>query len=121
MALLNKSFVRSKNRTIIVGSDLQNHPRAKNIAALIATIEKYSNYSVVVVPTQVNTMGVSLICDLDEDEDLDSVVGYAGCSGDYTLGYSDSSDMLIPALNQQEGSFTSIDKSTSSYKRCSWI
>lgn len=104
-----KSFSRAKTKTLIVGNDILAHPRAKNIAKLVAIIEKYSDFKVLVVAKDVNTIGVSLINGLDIDENIDSVVGY-NAVGDFTIGSSGLADMSTPALNQQEGTFVSLDK-----------
>ena len=107
---MSRQFARSKKKTIIAGMDLFAHPRAQQIAKLLGLIEKYSGYKVLVVPKEVNTLGVSMICDLDEEENVKFVVGYNE-EGDFTISSMDpSADMLVPALNQQEGTFTSIDK-----------
>ena len=70
-----KSFTRAKNRVLIMGNDLIAHKRSDNLAKLAAMIEKYSSFSLVIVPSEVNTLGASLICDLDKDEDIIDVVG----------------------------------------------
>ena len=103
-----KSFARSKNRVLIVGSDLIAHERAENIAKLAAMIEKYSEFSLVVVPNEVNTLGVSLIAELDEDEDIIDVVGY-NAKGNFLISSLRFANLSVPSLNQQEGTFVSID------------
>jgi len=103
-----KSFSRAQNRVLIVGSDIISHKRSKNIAKLAAMIEKYSSFSLVVIPNDVNTLGVSLICELDADENIDAVVGY-NANGDFTISSVGSADFYVGALNQQEGTFVSID------------
>ncbi len=106
--LMMKSFSRAKNRTLIIGNDLIAHSRANNIAKLSAMIEKYSDFSLVVVPNEVNTLGVSLICDLDKDEDINEVVGY-NASGNFVISSLEYANLQVPALNQQEGTFVSMD------------
>jgi NADH-quinone oxidoreductase subunit G len=108
LSRMSKSFMRSKNRVLIVGSDVFAHPRAQNIAKLAALIEKYTDFSLLVIPRDVNSAGVSLICDLDNDEDLSSVVGY-NALGEFIIAASDEADLITPALNQQEGTVVSID------------
>jgi NADH-quinone oxidoreductase subunit G len=108
LSLMSKSFARTRNRVIVVGSDVISHPRAKNIAKLVALIEKYTDFSLLVIPSEVNTLGVSLICDLDCDEDLEDVVGY-NASGSFTISSLEGADMYVPALNQQEGSVVNVD------------
>ena len=103
-----KSFTRSKNRVLIIGNDLIAHERAENIAKLSAMIEKYSDFSLVVVPNEVNTLGVSLITELDEDEDIIDVVGY-NAKGNFLISSLRFANLSVPSLNQQEGTFVSID------------
>ena len=72
-------------------------------------IEKYSDFKVLVVPTEINTLGVSLIADLDADEASDNVVGY-NAKGSFVISALGEGDLDVAALNQQEGTFVSIDK-----------
>ena len=103
-----KSFKRAKNRVLIVGNDLIAHNRSENIAKLAAMIEKYSSFSLVVVPNEVNTLGASLICDLDKDEDIIDVVGY-NAKGNFSISSLSYANLSVPSLNQQEGTFVNID------------
>lgn len=103
-----KSFMRAKKRTLIIGNDLIAHNRSSNIAKLGALIEKYSDFSLIVVPREVNTLGVSLINSLDCDEKIPNVVGY-NAKGDFVISSLEGADLAIPSLNQQEGTFVSID------------
>ena len=103
-----KSFARSKKRVLIVGNDLVSHARSKNIAKLAAMIEKYSDFSLVVVPSDLNTLGVSLINSLDVDENISNVVGY-NANGSFVISSLPGADLAVPALNQQEGTVVSID------------
>ena len=108
LELMMKSLSRTKNRVLIVGNDIIAHKEAKNIAKLAAMIEKYSDFSVLVVPSDVNTLGVSLTCKLDADEKTADVVGY-NASGDFVISSLKGADLSVPALNQQEGTFVTID------------
>lgn len=103
-----RSFARATKRTLVIGGDLMAHPRASNIAKLAALIEKYSDFSLVVVPREVNTLGVSLINSLDVDEDIADVVGY-NAKGSFVISSLEGANLASPALNQQEGTFVSID------------
>ena len=103
-----KSFSRAKNKVLVIGNDLIAHNRAQNIAKLAALIEKYSDFSLVVVPSEVNTLGVSLINDLDIDEDINDVVGY-NAHGNFLISSLEFANLNIPAMNQQEGTVVSID------------
>ncbi|MDD5158871.1 MAG: 2Fe-2S iron-sulfur cluster-binding protein [Sulfuricurvum sp.] len=103
-----KSFARAKRKTLIIGSDVLNHERASNIARLCAMIETYTEFSIVVVAGSVNTIGISLICDLDVDTFGGNVVGY-NAAGDYTMGSIGDVMLKLPSLNSQEGTFVSIN------------
>jgi len=97
-------------KTLVLGSDLYSHPRAANIAKLAGLIDARSEFSVILIPSQTNTLGVSLICDLDSTKG-EFVIGY-NSEGDYKLSSlsSASKDLDMPSLNQQEGTFTNINK-----------
>ncbi len=105
---LVKSIDKKQRFTIVAGSDLYNHPRATQIAKILGAIEKYSNFSLVIVPPATNALGVSLICSLDEKTE-GYTIGY-NAKGDFKLSSLGIGDMDIPALNQQEGTLTNIDK-----------
>ncbi|HFB53507.1 MAG TPA: 4Fe-4S dicluster domain-containing protein [Sulfurimonas autotrophica] len=108
LTLMRKSFARAQNKVLVIGSDMFAHARAENIAKLAATIEKYTDFSLLVVPNEVNTIGASLICELDTDENLSNVVAY-NAQGDYIISALENADFKVPALNQQEGTVVSID------------
>lgn len=103
-----QSMKRAKRKTLVIGSDVLNHKRSSNIARLCAMIETYTEFSVVVIPTNVNTVGVSLICDLDVDNGNGNVVGY-NAAGSYTIGSFGDAMLPLAALNSQEGTFVSIN------------
>jgi NADH-quinone oxidoreductase subunit G len=107
-ASLEKFLKKADKFSLIVGPDCYNHPNAKNLARLAALIEKYSEFRLVMIPTLTNTLGVSLICDLD-DEAGEYVVGY-NTAGDFKLSALGDGDLDMPAMNQQEGTLTSINK-----------
>jgi len=108
LSFMMKSFARAKKRTLIIGNDLIAHERASNIAKLAALIEKYSDFALVVVPRDVNTLGVSLINTLAHDENIPSVVGYNE-RGEFVISSLEGADLAVASLNQQEGTFVSID------------
>ena len=105
---MEKFLKKKENFSLIVGPDLYTHPNAKNLARLVALVEKYTAFKLVMIPTLTNTLGVSLICDLDEDAGKFSI-GY-NTKGDFTLSALGNGDLDMPAINQQEGTLTSIDK-----------
>lgn len=106
--LLKKKLMRRRNPVIILGADLISHPHAANIAKMAGIIDRYSEFSVMIIPPETNTLGVSLICDLDVEAGKSSV-GY-NVSADFALSALGEGDLDMPALSQQEGTFTNIDK-----------
>ncbi len=106
--LLSKKIKRAKKFTLILGEDLINHLRAKNIAKFAGLIEKYTDFNTLIIPPKTNSLGVSLICNLDENEGSYSI-GY-NMDGNFKLSAYECCDLDMPSLNQQEGTFTSIDK-----------
>jgi len=108
MEALEKNLKKKDTFALIAGPDLYNHPNAKNCARLLGLIEKYSSFEITMIPTLTNTLGVSLICDLD-DEATGYTVGY-NTKGDFTLSALGDGDLDMPAMNQQEGTLTSINK-----------
>ncbi|MBU0631999.1 hypothetical protein KKA17_05080 [bacterium] len=105
---LEKLLAKKENFSLIVGPDLYTHPNAKNLARLVALVEKYSAFKLVMIPSLSNTLGVSLICELD-DAKGSYTIGY-NTKGDFTLSALGNGDLDMPAMNQQEGTLTSIDK-----------
>jgi len=93
---LRKSLIKKTGFSLVVGSDLYAHPRATQIAKLLALLEKYADFNVVCVPPAGNAMGVSLICDLD-DEAEGKTVGY-NAAADFTLSALGDGDLDMPAL-----------------------
>ena len=108
LSQMMKSFSRTTKKVLIIGNDLIAHNRSLNIARLAALIEKYSDFSLVVVPNEVNTLGVSLINSLDKDEDIIDVVGY-NANGNFVISSLEYANLSIASLNQQEGTFVNID------------
>ena len=106
--LLKKSMIKKRDFSLVIGADLYTHPRATQIAKIIALVEKYTNFNVVCIPPSSNAMGVSLICDLDDEADEYSV-GY-NAKANFTLSALGDCDLDMPALNQQEGTMVTIDK-----------
>ena len=94
--------------TLILGEDLYTHPRAKNLAKLAGLIDRFTDFEVMLIPPKTNSLGVALICDLDE-EGGEYTIGY-NARGDFVLSALGDGDLDMPALNQQEGTFTNIDK-----------
>ena len=101
-------LLKKDTYSIIIGEDCITHPQATKIATLAGYVEKYTEFKVVVTPTQTNTLGVSEICDLDEVS-TGKTVGY-NVAADFQLSALGDGDLDMPPLNQQEGTFVNIDK-----------
>jgi len=107
-AFLEKNLAKKDAFALIAGPDLYTHPNAKNLARLLALVEKYTAFELTMIPPLSNTLGVALICDLDAEAG-DYSVGY-NTRGDFTLSALGDGDLDMPAMNQQEGTLTSIEK-----------
>lgn len=105
---LTKYLAKKEKFALMVGPDLYTHPNATNCARLVALIEKYTQFSVAMIPNLANTLGVAMICDLDGERG-NYTIGY-NTAGDFTLSALGEGDLDMPSLNQQEGTLTSIDK-----------
>ncbi len=106
--LLDKFTKKKENFALMIGEDCFFHKRAKNIANLLALIEETTPFKVVLIPPRSNSLGVSLICDLDDEAD-GFTVGY-NTPADFTLSALGTGDLDMPALNQQEGTLTTMNK-----------
>ena len=106
LELIAKNLQRKEKKSFIVGSDLYQHPRAKNIATMLGLLQKYADFDVTIIPPAINSLGVSLICELDVDSG-DEAVGY-NSDGEFVMGVD--GELMLPAFLQQEGTVTTIDK-----------
>ncbi|GIU01045.1 NADH-quinone oxidoreductase subunit G [Sulfurovum sp. TSL6] len=103
-----KMMKKKEAFSLMVGEDLYFHEKAENLAKLVALIEATCNIDVVMTPPKSNALGVALICDLD-DECSGYTIGYNE-NGDFRLSALGDGDLDMPAMNQQEGTLTSIAK-----------
>jgi len=104
-----EKMMKKKERfSLIVGEDLYYHPKAENLASLVALIESTCAMEVAMIPPKTNSLGVALICDLDESAE-GYTVGYNE-PGDFVLSALGDGDLDMPAMNQQEGTLTNMNK-----------
>jgi len=108
LEVLEKSLRKKSGFSLLVGSDLYAHPRAEQIAKLVALLEEYAGFNVVCIPPAGNAMGISLVCDLDDTAE-GTTVGY-NMPADFTLSALGDGDLDMPAMNQQEGTIVTVDK-----------
>jgi len=105
---IKQEFWKRKRYTLVIGEDIFNHDRVESIAKIVAAIEKFTEFKVLITPPASNSFGVSLICDLEESVEGKSV-GY-NCEANYSLSALGDGNLDIPALNQQEGTITTIER-----------
>ncbi|WP_457746428.1 NADH-quinone oxidoreductase subunit G [Sulfurimonas sp.] len=108
METLEKNLKKKDNFQLMVGPDLYTHPKAKNLARLVAIIEKYTDFELTMIPALTNSLGVALINELD-DEAGEYTIGY-NTEADFVLSALGDGDIDMPAINQQEGTLTSVNK-----------
>jgi len=108
----NAAFIKMMKKkekfSLMVGEDLYFHKNAENLAKLIAVLEASSEVKVAMIPPKTNSLGVALICDLDDEAD-GFTIGYNE-SGDFRLSALGDGDLDMPAMNQQEGTLTNMHK-----------
>ncbi len=107
-AKLTKMLAKKDKFFLVVGEDLYTHKRAENLAKLTGLVERFTSFDTLIIPSKTNTLGVSLICDLDKEVGK-KVVGY-NVKADFNLSSIKKADLNFPALNQQEGTLTSFNK-----------
>ncbi len=106
---ITKMLAKKDKFALIIGEDCYTHPNAKNIAKIVGLIDKnFDAVNVTIIPSQTNTLGVSQICELDS-ESGNKIFGYNE-SADCVMSALGDGDLDAPALNQQEGTFTNLDK-----------
>ena len=103
-----KMMKKKESFSLIIGEDLYFHPKYENLASLVALIESVCNMEVAMIPPKTNSLGVALICDLDESAE-GYTVGYNE-NGDFRLSALGNGDLDMPAMNQQEGTLTNMNK-----------
>jgi len=107
-ATFEKMMKKKESFSMMLGEDLYYHEKAENIAKLVALVEATCSIDVVMTPPKSNALGVALICDLD-DAQSGYTIGYNE-NGDFKLSALGTGDLDMPAMNQQEGTLTSIAK-----------
>jgi NADH-quinone oxidoreductase subunit G len=108
LEVLAKTLQKKSGFSLVVGSDLYTHPRAKEIAKLLGLLELYTEFKVVLVPPTTNALGVASICELDS-EVVSPSVGY-NADADFVLSSLGDGQLDMPVLNQQEGTITTLNK-----------
>ncbi len=108
LSTIDTLLAKKDTFSLLIGEDLITHPNSENLAKLCGFINMYTEFNILIIPSQTNTLGVSLICDLSSTEE-GYTVGYNE-KANFQLSALGDGDLDMPALNQQEGTFTNIDK-----------
>jgi NADH-quinone oxidoreductase subunit G len=103
-----KMMKKKESFSLMLGEDLYFHPKSNHLAHLAALIEASCEMRLAMVPPKSNSLGVALICDLDDAAE-GYTVGYNE-PGDFVLSALGEGDLDMPALNQQEGTLTNMHK-----------
>ena len=93
--------------TLILGSDFYTDENANLLAALTGVIARATPFRVMLIPPHTNSLGVAKICTLASEKRPGKTLGYNE-NGDYKFSIFEG-DIDASALNQQEGTFTSIN------------
>ena len=93
--------------TLILGSDFYTDENANLLAALAGVIARATPFRVMLIPPRTNSLGVAKICTLASEKKPGKTLGYNE-NGDYKFSIFEG-DIDASALNQQEGTFTSIN------------
>ena len=102
-----KSPKDGEKSVLIIGEDCITDPNSLKIATLVGLVEKHTPFKVIIPPTKTNTLGVSLICDLDQTIS-GKTFGY-NVKADYQISALGDGNLDMPTLNQQEGTFVNIN------------
>ncbi len=92
---------------LILGSDFYTDENANLLAALTGVIARATPFRVMLIPPRTNSLGVAKICTLASEKKPGKTLGYNE-NGDYKFSIFEG-DIDASALNQQEGTFTSIN------------
>ena len=93
--------------TLILGSDFYTDENANLLAVLTGVIARATPFRVMLIPPRTNSLGVAKICTLTSEKKPGKTLGYNE-NGDYKFSIFEG-DIDASALNQQEGTFTSIN------------
>ncbi|PAF42196.1 NADH-quinone oxidoreductase subunit G [Helicobacter sp. 11S03491-1] len=115
---LKKMLQASLSPILLVGQDIYQHKQAKNIACLLAYLQEQTNLKIMLIPPHTNSVGISLICTLQEDtRENEGVVGIRA-NGSYCIDSDKTNaqrlpkqkvDFILPAHNQLEATFTNFE------------
>lgn len=115
------SSMLTSKPTLILGADAYMDTNAQLLAQLLGILEDKGFVQVILVPPFANALGLAMICDLSPKEaNMGFSIGFRDkgdfiCDSDFINTDSNlqptapAPDFILPALNQLEGTYTSID------------
>ena len=121
-------FASENTPLLIVGNALYQHPQSALFAKILGLLQLEGKLKVLLVPPFANALGLAMICDfspLDTESSPEYTIGFRE-RGDFILDSNyisqdlcscpqaeettlTSPHFILPALNQMEGTYTSID------------
>lgn len=106
----------STTKTLIIGEDIISHNRHTSIIELLSLLEVYGGFRILLLPKNINTLGVALLCSLD-DKVGNNVIGYE-THGDFILSscYQGENVLKVSSLLSQSGTITNTDKRVIPFK-----
>ena len=106
---------------LVLGAEVYENPQAQILAHILGILEHKGVLKVLLIPPFANALGLAMICDFSPKRaDSTYSIGYR-TSGDFVcesdcVSIDDSQkcatqspDFILPAINQLEGTYTSID------------
>lgn len=125
------STICQNKPTLVLGADVYADSQAQILAQILGILEYKNIINVILVPPFANALGLAMICDLSPkktEQQEDFIIGYRNsgdfvCESDFisidspytestkdiTKSSQDTPDFILPAINQLEGTYTSID------------
>lgn len=106
---------------LVLGAEIYENPQAQILAHILGILEHKGALKVLLIPPFANALGLAMICDFSPKRaDSTYSIGYR-TSGDFVcesdcVSIDDSQkcptqspDFILPAINQMEGTYTSVD------------
>lgn len=115
---LKEMFLSAKSPVIVVGQDIYEHKNAKNIAKILRFLEEKTSTKTMLIPPHTNSIGISLICNLQKDEQENQDIVGIRAAGNYIIDSDrvntkneakQKVDFILPAFNQIEATFVNFE------------
>lgn len=115
---LKEMFASAKSPVIVIGQDIYEHKNAKNIAKMLRFLEQNTSTKTILIPPHTNSIGISLICNLQKDEQENQGIVGIRANGNYLIDSDrvnvkneakQKVDFILPALNQLEATLVNFE------------